>query len=334
MSPFELQIGAAMLLDITFGDPRWLPHPVRLIGFFCYRLESIVRSLISSEYIAGFVTVLLVISLSLGLTTAIIAVSLSYSFLFATIVSVYLLYTTIAMRDLIVHSRVVYNALQDSESLVPARLAVAQIVGRDTESLDRKGIVRACVETVAENMVDGVTAPLFYAIVFPLLAPLTGINPLFLALFGSMGYKAINTMDSLFGYKNDTYLLFGRVAARLDDYVNFIPARLTGLIIVPVSFVLGLDWKNAIIVFKNDRLSHASPNAAHPEAAVAGALGVQLGGTSIYFGKEVTKPVIGKVIREIEEDDILLTNRLMLSGSFFFVFVLLLMRLTILQIFA
>ena len=323
-----------MLLDLMLGDPRWLPHPVRLIGFFCYRFEAMTRKRISSEYLAGFVTVLFVIAGTLGLTAAILAVARFYSLILAIVIAVYLLYTTIAMQDLAVHSRVVYKNLQNSESLVPARLAVGRIVGRDTEALDRNAIVRACVETVAENMVDGVTAPLFYAVICSLLAPLTGVNPLFLALLGSMGYKAVNTMDSMFGYKNDTYLLFGRVAARLDDFVNFLPARLTGLIIIPVSFVLGLDWKNAIIVLKKDRLSHASPNAGHPEAAVAGALGVQLCGTSIYFGKEVVKPVIGKANREIKDNDILLTNKLMLSVSFFFLFVLLLFRLAILQLFS
>ena len=323
-----------MFLDLLLGDPRWLPHPVRLMGFFCNRIEAMTRKRISSEYLAGFVTVLLVLTLTLGSTAAILAAIYFCSPLMAIIVSVILLYTTIAMRDLAVHSRAVYNVLQDSESLESARLAVGRIVGRDTEALDRKAIIRACVETVAENMVDGVTAPLFYGVVCSLLAPLTGINPLFPALLGSMGYKAVNTMDSMFGYKNDTYVLFGRVAARLDDFVNFLPARLTGLLIVPVSFVLGFDWRNAIIVFKKDRLSHASPNAGHPEAAVAGALGVQLCGTSIYFGKEIVKPVIGKAIREIKDNDIILTNRLMLSVSFFFVFVLLLSRLAILQFFS
>ncbi len=331
---FELQIGTAVLLDLVFGDPRWMPHPVRLIGSFCSRLEIISRRLISSEFIAGSVTVLAVITLTLGLSTAILTAVRFYSLPLAGLVAIYLLYTTVAARDLVVHSRAVYNALHNSESLVSARRAVAQIVGRDTEALDRKGIIRACVETVAENMVDGVTAPLFYAVVFSLFSPLTGIEPLFLAVFGAMGYKAVNTMDSMIGYKNDTYLLFGRVAARLDDVVNYIPARLTGLIIIPTSFLLGLDWKNAFMVLKQDRLSHASPNAAHPEAAVAGALTIQLGGSSIYFGREVIKPVIGKAGREIEDRDILRTDKLMLLGSFLFLLLLLLLRFSILQIFS
>lgn len=321
-----------MLLDLILGDPRWLPHPVRLIGFFCYRLEALTRSRISSEYTAGCVTVLLVLALILGSTAMILLAAGFVSPLLAILVAVYLLYTTIAIRDLVAHSKAVYNALHDSESLVAARLAVARIVGRDTEALNRKGIVRACVETVAENMVDGVTAPLFYALLASLVAPITGVHPIFPALFGSMAYKAVNTMDSMFGYKNEIYVEFGRVAAKLDDFVNFIPARLTGLLIIPVAFILGLDWRNAIVVFKKDRLTHASPNAAHPEAAVAGALGVQLGGTSIYFGEEVVKPVIGDGMREIKENDILLTNRIMISGSFLFVIILLVMRRFILQL--
>ncbi|MEA3469431.1 MAG: adenosylcobinamide-phosphate synthase CbiB [Thermodesulfobacteriota bacterium] len=330
---FELQIGTSVLLDLVFGDPRWMPHPVRLIGIFCSRSETIFRRLITSERFAGLVTVLSVLTLTLGLSTAILTVLRFYSLTLAGLFAIYLLYTSFAARDLVVHSRVVYNALHNSESLAAARQAVAQIVGRDTEALDRQGVVRACVETVAENMVDGVTAPLFYAVAFSLFAPLTGIEPLSLAVFGAMGYKAVNTMDSMFGYKNDTYLLFGRVAARLDDVVNFIPARITGLILIPTAFFLGLDWKNAFMVLKEDRLSHASPNAAHPEAAVAGALTIQLGGSSIYFGKEVMKPVIGKAGREIEERDILRTNKLMLLGSFFFLLLLFLLRLSTLYIF-
>lgn len=331
---FELQISIAVFLDLLFGDPRWLPHPVRLIGFFCNISEKIFRKVTSSEAIAGLLSVITVLLLTLGGTTLLIAFINLFSPLFAKLAAVYLLYTMIAARDLVVHSRQVYSALQeDTKNLDAARIAVAQIVGRDTAALDRKEIIRASIETVAENMVDGVTAPLFYAVLFSIFAPLTGIDPLFLAVTGAMGYKAVNTMDSMFGYKNDQYLHFGRIAAKFDDFVNLLPARISGLLLVPAACILGLNWRNALFILKRDRLAHASPNAAHPEAAVAGALDVELGGVSIYFGREVKKPTIGDNTRPINNLDILLANRLMLIGSFFFLFILLICRFSLIQLF-
>ena len=324
---FELQISFAVALDFLFGDPRWLPHPVRIIGFFCSNSEKIFRKLIASEAIAGMLSFVTVLFCTIGGTALIIASINFYSPLLAQVAAVFLLYTSIAARDLVVHSRLVFSALQNTEHLDDARKAVAQIVGRDTAELDRKGIIRACIETVAENMVDGVTAPLFYAFFSSLFAILTGIDPLFLAVTGAMGYKAVNTMDSMFGYKNERYLHFGRVAAKFDDLVNLLPARISGLLIVPAAFVLGLNWQNALIIFKRDRLAHASPNAAHPEAAFAGALDVKLGGVSVYFGKELEKPSIGDNNRPVVDLDILLANRLMLLGSLFFLLFLLAGRL-------
>ncbi len=329
---FELQIGFAVVLDLLFGDPRCFPHPVRMIGFFCKFSEKVFRRLISSEAIAGtfsFVTVLL---LTIGFTALPIYIIHLYSPLLAQFAAIFLLYTSIAARDLVVHSRSVYSALQKSENLEAARKEVARIVGRDTAALDRKGIIRACIETVAENMVDGVTAPLFYAVFFSLFSSVTGIDPVFLAVTGAMGYKAVNTMDSMFGYKNEQYLHFGKVAAKFDDFVNLIPARISGVLIVPASFFLGLKWQNSFKIFKRDRLAHASPNAAHPEAAVAGALNIELGGTSYYFGKKIKKPRIGDDNRPVTDVDILLSNHLMLLGSLFFLMLLLLSRLSVLQL--
>ncbi len=317
----------ALLLDLFFGDPRWFPHPVRIIGFFCIRCENLFRKLFHSEFWAGVVTVAAVLSLTLGCTASLLLAVASVSHPASILLAIFLLYTSIAARDLVRHSRAVYNSIQNTESLEPARQAVAQIVGRDTATLGKKGIVRACVETVAENMVDGVTAPLFYAICLTLLAPATGMDPLFLAVFGAAFYKAVNTMDSMFGYKNDRYLAFGKMAARLDDLVNFLPARLSALTLVPAAFFLGLDTRHTWSVLKRDRLSHASPNGGHPEAAFAGALGVQLGGASSYFGKELVKPLLGDPVREIEDRDILRSNRLMLLGSILFCMVLLVLRM-------
>jgi adenosylcobinamide-phosphate synthase len=263
------------------------------------------------------VTVLGVLITTLALVAVPLLLAGRISPLLADGLAIFLLYTSVAARDLIRHSKAVFTALQlDGEAgLQAGRQAVAMIVGRDTAALDRAGVIRATVETVAENMVDGVTAPLFFAIMGGCLAPLVGITPIELAALAAVGYKAVNTMDSMFGYKNERYLAFGWAAARLDDVCNFIPARLSGLLLAAASFPLGLDWKNAFRVFFRDRLCHASPNSGHSEAAAAGALGVQLGGVSIYFGSPVAKPTMGDKTRELTAADILLTNRLMLAGS-------------------
>ncbi len=331
---FELQMLAALCLDLLFGDPRWFPHPVRFIGLLCSRFETLFRRLLSSSAaLAGTVTVVGVLGVTVTVTTVILAAAALFSPLFSQGVAICILYLAVAARDLTAHSKRVYLALEDSSSLEKARASVACIVGRDTAALDRPGIIRACVETVAENMVDGVTAPIFYAILFSLLAPASGIDPILLAALGAICYKSINTMDSMFGYKNERYVLFGRSAARLDDIVNCIPARISSLFLVVAAFFLRLDWKKSYTIFRRDRLNHASPNAGHPEAAVAGALGVQLGGVSEYFGEAVHKPVIGSAVREIEARDILRTNSLMLLASFVFLIFMLIVRESLLHIF-
>ncbi len=329
---FELQILCALALDLLLGDPRWFPHPVRIIGWFCVRIEALFRRLFVNKRLAGAATVLAV------LVTILIPVSVLFQIAAliapqpAVGLAVFLLYTSVAARDLIHHSRDVFAALQQEgeAGLQAGRQAVGMIVGRDTTALDRAGVIRACVETVAENMVDGVTAPLFFAVLGAICAPFLEMNPVVLAAFCAMGYKAVNTMDSMFGYKNERYLAFGWAAARLDDVANFIPARLSGLFLVLASFLLGLDGKGSLRIFCRDRLNHASPNSGHSEAAVAGALGVQLGGVSTYFGQAVVKPTMGERTRELVAADILITNRLMLVGSALeLMFLLLLRRITL-----
>lgn len=216
---FEFQLLLAIGLDLLAGDPRWFPHPVRMIGFLCNNFEKLFRMVCSSVSIAGLLTVISVLFITLTTTAFILAVLHQISPLAAQIFAVFLLYTTIAIRDLLKHSKEVYTKLtgKGGESLGPARNAVAMIVGRDTSVLDKKGIIRATIETVAENMVDGITAPLFYAICATLLSPITGINPIYLAVSGAIGYKAVNTMDSMIAYKNKRYLVFGKWAAYLDD---------------------------------------------------------------------------------------------------------------------
>ncbi|MDP2003244.1 MAG: adenosylcobinamide-phosphate synthase CbiB [Desulfurivibrionaceae bacterium] len=299
MIPLEYQILIAILLDQLLGDPRWLPHPVRLIGAACVGCERITRAVLP-PVAAGSSSVLLVLGLTGATTWGLIAgANLLHPWL-GSLISILLLYTTIAARDLVRHSTEVYTALRDGD-LPEARKRVGMIVGRDTGTLDEAGVTRAAVESVAESMVDGVTAPLFFAL---LGGPV-----------GAMLYKAINTMDSMFGYKNAQYLQFGWAAARLDDLANFVPARLTSLMVPAASFPLRLDPKRSLLTLLRDRFAHASPNSGHTEAAVAGALGVQLGGSSSYFGTVLEKPAIGDAIHPLEPRDILRANRLMLLSS-------------------
>lgn len=314
---FELQLLFAIIFDLIIGDPRWFPHPVRIIGWFCGCFEPLARRLFVSKRLAGVATVAVVLTVVFVLISILLQLGALISPLLVDGLAIFLLYTSIAVRDLIRHSREVFTGLQEEgeAGLGAGRRAVAMIVGRDTATLDRAGVIRACVETVAENMVDGVVAPLFYAVMGAIAAQFLALNPLVSAAFFAMGYKAVNTMDSMFGYKNEKYLAFGWAAAMLDDVANFIPARLSGLLLVLAAFLLGLDGPRSGRIFLRDRLSHASPNSGHSEAAVAGALGVQLGGGASYFGQFVVKPTIGDSRRELKENDILLTNRLMLVGS-------------------
>jgi adenosylcobinamide-phosphate synthase len=308
MIGLEYQILIAILLDQLLGDPRWLPHPVRIIGAACTGCERLTRALLP-PFAAGICSVALILGLTGATTWGMLAGATLLHPWLGSLVSILLLYTTIAPRDLVRHSTEVYTPLAAGD-LPEARRRVGMIVGRDTAALDEAGVARAAVESVAESMVDGVTAPLFFAV---LGGPM-----------GAMLYKAINTMDSMFGYKNERYRAFGWAAARLDDLANFIPARISSLMIPAAAFLLRLDAKGALFILLRDRRKHASPNSGHTEAAVAGALGVQLGGPSPYFGRMVEKPTLGEAVRSIEPQDILRANRLMLLSSaitllFFFI---------------
>lgn len=309
---FSILFIAALFIDLLFGDPRFIPHPVQGIGWLCNRFEKLFRR-VAQEVFAGFLTFSFVLGVTLA-TVALLLFAVQSTMVLNIVVSVLLLATTVACKDLIHHSKQVYYALTKRDDIQIARQEIAKIVGRDTSQLDSEGVTRACVETVAENLVDGVTAPLFYALLFSLI-PSDSLSSFSLAVIGGFFYKSINTMDSMFGYKNEQYLHFGRIAAQVDDLVNFLPARLTAGCIFVAAFILRLNWRDGIRIFFRDRLQHASPNGGHPEAAVAGCLGVQLGGDSVYFGKVVSKPTIGEHTRSLIPDDILLTNRLMLLSS-------------------
>jgi adenosylcobinamide-phosphate synthase len=292
----ESQILIAVALDLLIGDPRKLPHPVQAIGWLATWMEKPIRRMFEDKRIAGIAVVCSVIGCTALTAWVIIWAAHEWNPLIADLISIYFLYCGIAARDMIRHSNEVYSALS-SGSLQEARLSVSMICGRDTDKLDESGVVKATVESVAENMVDAVTAPLFYAVIG---------GPV-----GIMVYKAINTLDSTFGYKNEKYLHFGWASAKLDDAANFIPARLTGLLVPLAAIILRQKWVQSLWIFIRDRKKHPSPNAGHTEAAVAGALGIQLGGLSYYGGKPSNKPTLGDPILPVESNQILSANRLL-----------------------
>jgi len=272
------EFAIAVMLDLIIGDPRWLPHPVEGIGFLVRRFERLLRRIMPYERAAGSVLVFMVLSVSLVFT----AVTLRWG---RSPVAVYWIFSCLALRSLDQHALRVIEALR-SGNLNVARNLVGQIVGRDTDKLSENEITRAVFETVAENLSDGIVAPLFFL-------ALAGIP-------GMVAYKAINTMDSMIGYKNESYIRFGWAAARLDDLANYMPARITAGFIVLSAALLRLRWRSAAAIILRDARLQPSPNAGYPEAALAGALGVQLGGLNYYFGCPVHKPFLGDPIDELQ----------------------------------
>lgn len=271
----QLTLGAAM--DLAIGDPQWLPHPVQGIGLLVRWLEKVLRR-ISPGKLCGAILALLVIATVSGF----VALTLRWG---GFVAAIYWIFSCLAIRSLDDHAVRVIGALKNGD-IEQARTLAGRIVGRDTSALSAGEITRAVFETVAENMSDGIVAPLF-----------------FLALFGIPGmaaYKAINTMDSMIGYKNDRYLRFGWAAARIDDVANYIPARITAGLIVLSAFFLRLRWRSAVLTVLRDARLQPSPNSGYPEAALAGALGVRLGGLNYYFGRPVQKPFLGDADAELQ----------------------------------
>lgn len=293
----------AYFLDLLFGDPKWLPHPVCLIGNIIKSLEIFLRKYVINEFLAGAYLWFIVVLLSYCVPTGIIVITALFweNIYIVLAVQIFFCYQILAARSLRDESMKVYYALIAND-IDKARMYLSYIVGRDTEQLDEEAIIRATVETVAENATDGVVAPIMYMGI--------GGAPL------GFAYKAINTMDSMIGYKNERYLYFGRWAAIADDVANFVPARWAAISMIIAALPLGLNVKNAWRIFKRDRYNHKSPNSAQTESVCAGALGVQLGGSSYYFGKLVEKPTIGDALRKIEAKDIVIANRLMYVSSF------------------
>lgn len=298
-----LTLGALVLgfiLDLLIGDPHFLYHPIRLVGNLISVTEKGLRKIFpkteKGELTAGVFLVLIVTGISTAVPCLLLygARRLNPWLYFA--VQTVMCYQLLATRSLKDESMKVLDRLK-AEDLPGARYAVSMIVGRDTQVLDETGVTKAAVETVAENTSDGIIAPM-----------------LFLAIGGAgLGYfyKSINTMDSMVGYKNEKYLYFGRAAAKLDDVVNFLPSRISALLMIAACTFTGLDRKNAFRIWKRDRFNHASPNSAQTEAVMAGALGVQLAGDAWYFGTLCKKKTIGDAIRPVEYEDIRRANRLL-----------------------
>lgn len=304
---------AGFVLDLLIGDPHFIPHPVRLIGslisFLDKRLNCDVKYNSSeneanlTKYKRGVLLAFTVIFATFAVSVIILVAAYSINLYAGVIAEAVMTWQILATKCLRVESMRVYDALR-KDGVEAGRRAVSMIVGRDTSVLDEAGVTRAAVETIAENTSDGVIAPMLYTAIG---GPVLGFV-----------YKAVNTMDSMLGYKNDKYMYFGRFAARLDDVVNFIPARISAYLMIIAAFVGGrqFDGRNAYRIFKRDRFNHASPNSAQTESVCAGALRVQLAGDAVYFGRLVKKKYIGDRLREIEYEDIKRANRLMYITAF------------------
>lgn len=300
-SPFVLIL--AYILDIIIGDPESLPHPVRWIGSFIIALEGVIRRLASTPgalRLGGVVLVVIVVGLSYSIALAVLDASYGVSPVLSHIISLVIVWWCLSIKSLKIEALKVVAAFKTS-GIEAARASLSRIVGRDTATLSKDGVMRATIETVAENTSDGIVAPLFY-----------------LAMGGPalmLAYKAVNTVDSMIGYKNERYKDLGWFGARLDDAANYIPSRLSALLVVSASFILGYNWMGSLKVFLRDGGNHPSPNSGRPEAAVAGALGLKLGGGSYYGGVFILKPSIGDSITLPDEGAVIRAVRLMEASA-------------------
>lgn len=310
-----VEILIAYILDLIFGDPYCFPHPVKYIGKLISYFEKKVRKFANKEKIklniGGLILWIMVVFITYTLTYLIILASkkvdLFFGFkfkIFEVIISSILLYTTLSAKCLAIEAKKIYEKLKEG-NIVKTRKQLSYIVGRDTTELDENEIIRATVETVAENTVDGIVSPLFFAII--------GGAPL------AMAYKAVNTMDSMLGYKNEKYKHIGLFPAKIDDLFNYIPARISLIFFTIGAFFLKYNWKNCFYIGLRDRKNHKSPNCAYPEGAVAGALNIQLGGTNTYFGEVFYKPTIGDLKKQLKSKNIIDCIKLMYAVDFIFI---------------
>lgn len=301
-----IKLALAFILDAIFGDPEWFYHPIRVIGEWISLTEKGLRRIFPSgktgERLAGVFLVIFVVLPSFGLPALVLFLAGKLHPWLAFALEVFWMYQILAMKCLKTEAMKVYDALAHRDMAL-ARQRLSWLVGRDTQNLSEEEIVKATVETVAENTTDGVIAPLIFMTI--------GGAPL------GFAYKAVNTLDSMVGYRNDKYRYFGTASARADDVLNFIPARLAGLLMVSAACFCHYDASGAWRCFLRDRNKHLSPNSAQTESACAGALGILLGGVHDYFGKPVEKPVLGDEKREAEPEDIRRAVRLMIAASLF-----------------
>jgi adenosylcobinamide-phosphate synthase len=274
----DILLLAAFMIDLIAGDPRWMPHPVKGIGWLALQSEALLRRTALPLRLAGMIAVLVVVGGSAGIAWLLVAMAAGVHPWAGLALAVYLMYSCFAVKDLGDHAVAVEHAL-DAADFELARRKLSFMVGRDTASLTAAGIALAATESVAENSVDGVTAPLFYALLF---------GPV-----GAIAYKAINTLDSTFGYKNERYLEFGWAAAKLDDLANYLPARVTVLVIALAAALSNLRFFDLFQAVRQGARLHASPNSGYPECAFAGALGVTFGGARSYAGKLHNAPLLG-----------------------------------------
>ena len=288
-----LAIAVGFCLDLILADPAWMPHPVVWMGRFITAAEKLLRNMFpktpASERAAGVILVFALLGATGFISFGAVALACKISPYLSFTLQALWCWQVLALKGLKQEAMAVCKKLEEND-LSSARTAVARIVGRDTQNLSEEGVTKAAVETVAENFSDGVLAPLLYLFL--------GGAPL------ALMYKAINTMDSMVGYKNERYRFFGWAAAKLDDIANFIPSRIAAFLWIAASGLAGQNAKNAFRIWRRDRRNHASPNSAQTEAACAGALGVQLAGPASYFGQVVEKPYIGDALRSIEPKDI------------------------------
>lgn len=310
-----VSIIAGYVLDLLFGDPYFIPHPVVGIGklvTFCTNKLLNEKDTALRKRRNGLIMVIIVLFTSAFIPYCILYAAYSFNIFAGIFIESIMCWQILAAKSLRKESTKVETALENND-IEAARANVSMIVGRDTQKLDAKGITKAAVETVAENSSDGVIAPLFYM--------------LFGGAVCGFLYKGVNTMDSMAGYKNSRYIDFGRAAAKLDDIANFIPARISALLMVISAFILGFNAKNAWEIFIRDRYKSTSPNSGQTEAACAGALGIELLGDAYYFGKLVKKPSIGNAMRNIEPYDIHKANNLMYCMTFIMVILVVIIRL-------
>lgn len=311
-----MDVAIAYVIDLIVGDPYRFPHPVRFIGGLIRRTERFLRKIIGrsrggagnvqrAERQAGVALLLIVAGVTFLLVFFILKLAALVHPVLFHIANIYFIYSSIAAKCLGDEALKVYKVLKTG-NLEKARQQLAMLVGRETDKLSEKEIVRGVVETTAENTVDGIMSPVLYAILgsfFGIGAPL------------AYAFKAISTLDSMVGYMNDKYINFGTASAKTDDAANYLPARLSGILIPLGALLCGMSFSKSFSIMLRDRRKHKSPNCAYPEAAVAGALGIRIGGNNVYFGKIVEKPTIGDADREIAVEDIPKTVRLMHVSS-------------------